>query len=197
VKHGGAGIGIYWCVPVIYAELHGAWMMPRMQRAAVHGAGVYVQCIYLTAVGALYLCFESPALLVAMAWSHLLVLHAINPLFKFDGYWLLADLAGVQDLHRKIGDVVRSACRGVHISRADLALAGVFAAGTCAYLSYLLNALAHGLASTASVISLTWEGNLGSVGSRGIALAICIAIVVVIAAIFARSLNSVFSERTP
>lgn len=194
-RHGGAGVGIYWCLPVLYAQVHGAWMMPTLHRAAVHGAGVYVQCIYITAIGALYLCFESPAILMAMAWSHLLVLHAMNPLFKFDGHWLLADLAGTHDLHRKVGDVARAVCSGVRTARADLMLIGLFAAGTCAYLWYLLNTLGHGLAGTVAMISLTWDGKLSGAGARGIALALCVVIVLIISVTFARALHSVFSER--
>ncbi len=43
-QHGGIGIGIYWCMPVFYAEVNGAWMLPRLQRAVVDVGGLYFQC---------------------------------------------------------------------------------------------------------------------------------------------------------
>ena len=185
--HGGAGVGLYWCFPVFYAEVHGVWMMPALQRAAMHAAGAYFQCLYLAVIGVVHWCFELPALQVAMSWSHLLVLHALNPLFKSDGYWLLADLAGVNDLHRKIRDA----------SRADLALVGAFAAGAGAYLAYLLNALGHGVAATASAVSMAWNAKpgLSSLGMRGAALVACTGLILCIAVVLARALSRVLPER--
>jgi putative peptide zinc metalloprotease protein len=190
-RHGGAGVGIYWCVPLFYAEANGAWMLPRRRRAVVHSAGVYLQCAYLTVIGSLYLCVESPALLFAMGWSHVLVLHALNPLFRLDGHWLLADLAGVNDLNRRIRGVVASLRHVAWPGRTDVALAGTFVTFVCAHLSFVLNALAHGLAGTASVISMH---ALSSVTGHCVALGTCIAIIVAIARVLARSLITVFSE---
>jgi putative peptide zinc metalloprotease protein len=184
--HGGAGVGLYWCFPVFYAEVHGVWMMPALQRAAMHAAGVYFHCTYLAVIGVLHWCFELPALQVAMAWSHLLVLHALNPMFKSDGYWLLADLAGVNDLHRQI--------RGA--SRADFALVGAFAAGACAYLTYLLNALAQGLAAGVAATSLAWDAKegLSTIGIRSAALVACAVLILCIAVVLARALSRVLPE---
>lgn len=196
-RHGGIGIGWCWCFPVFYAESHGAWMLPRFERAVVDGAGVYVQCMYLVVVGGLYLCLETPALLIAMTGTHLLLLHALNPVLKFDGYWLLTDLAGVHDVHRRVCGVVREAWFArILPSRVDVGLMLGFAAGAAAYFAYLLHALADGLAGTSSAISLAWDGSISSVALRGGALLFCGAAIVFIAALLAHAVRSVFTETT-
>jgi putative peptide zinc metalloprotease protein len=100
--HGGIGVGLYWCMPVFYAEVNGAWTLPRVQRAAVDAGGVYVQCIYVLSLGAIYLATHAPAIREAIAWTFFLMLHTLNPVLKYDGYWLLTDLAGTPNLHARI-----------------------------------------------------------------------------------------------
>jgi putative peptide zinc metalloprotease protein len=190
-RHGGAGVGIFGCVPLLYAEANGAWMLPRRRRAVVHAAGVYLQCAYLTVIGALYLWVESPALLFAMGWSHVLVLHALNPLFRLDGHWLLADLAGVNHLNRRIRDVVGSLCHFAWPDREGVALVGAFITGVSVHLAFVFAAFAQGLAGTASVISMN---ALSSVTGHCIALGTSIVIIIAITRVLARSLVGVFSE---
>ncbi len=101
-SHGGIGVGVYWCVPVVYSELNGAWMLPRLQRAIVDAGGLYLQCGYVIALGAAYLLSGSPLILEAIVWTHLLMLHTLNPVLKYDGYWLLADLSDIPNLHAAI-----------------------------------------------------------------------------------------------
>ncbi len=82
-------------------------MLPRLQRAIVDAAGIYLQCGYVMALGAAYLLSGSPVILEVIAWTHFLMLHTLNPVLKYDGYWLLTDLAGIPNLHAEIRNAAR------------------------------------------------------------------------------------------
>jgi putative peptide zinc metalloprotease protein len=107
-RHGGIGLGLYWCFPTLYAEVHGAWMLPRLQRAAVDVGGVYFQCVYVFALGLLYLATDAAAVLSAIAWSHLLMLHTLNPVLKFDGSPDLVECYRLANVSRPLFNVLNA-----------------------------------------------------------------------------------------
>ncbi len=61
----------------------------------------------VVAVGVAYLLTGAPLILDAITWTHFLMLHTLNPVLKYDGYWLLTDLAGIPNLHAAIRDTAR------------------------------------------------------------------------------------------
>jgi len=155
-RHGGMGIGLYWCFPTLYAEVHGAWLLPRLQRAVVDIGGVYFQSGYVLALGAIYIATGNEATLGAIAWSHLLMLHTLNPVLKFDGYWLLTDLAGAHNLHRWILSIAQRTWQAATLMQPQYLpvpreMLSLFAFITVAfvYFTYLLVMLGHSLAAAA------------------------------------------------
>jgi putative peptide zinc metalloprotease protein len=155
-RHGGMGVGLYWCFPTLYAEVHGAWLLPRLQRAVVDIGGVYFQSGYVLALGAIYLATGTDAVLGALAWSHFLMLHTLNPVLKFDGYWLLADLTGAHNLHRWIRTIAQRAWQGATLMQShplpaprELALLAAFVAIAFVYFAYLLAMLGQSIAAAA------------------------------------------------
>jgi putative peptide zinc metalloprotease protein len=155
-RHGGIGIGLYWCFPTLYAEVHGAWLLPRLQRAVVDIAGVYFQSGYVLALGAIYLATGTDAMLGAIAWSHVLMLHTLNPVLKFDGYWLLADLTGTHNLHRWMRSIAQRAWQALTLTRSgdapasrELILLFAFVAIAFVYFTYLIAMLARSIAAAA------------------------------------------------
>src|SRR4029079_6127490 len=134
-----------WCMPVLYAEVSGAWMLPRLQRAAVDIGGVYFQCEYLIGLGAAYLASGAPPVLEAMVWTHFLMLHTLNPVLKYDGYWLLTDLGGMPSLHEQIRSSARDVWQTLRRVAAaqlpritHLAVLCTFGAVALAYFAYTL-----------------------------------------------------------
>lgn len=100
--HGGIGFGLYFIFPAWYADVTKAWRLLRRQRAVVDLGGVYFQSIFLIAVDAYALATGSP-LAHKLAWLiTFAMLFTLNPVFKFDGYWLLSDLSGLHNLHKQL-----------------------------------------------------------------------------------------------
>lgn len=102
--HGGIGVGLYYIFPAWYADVTNAWQLPRRQRAVVDLGGVYFQSIMLIAIDAYALASGNPLALKLVWLITFAMLFTLNPVFKFDGYWLLSDLSGLHNLHKKVRD---------------------------------------------------------------------------------------------
>lgn len=103
--HGGIGFGLYFIFPAWYADVSKAWRLSRKQRAVVDLGGVYFQAILLIAIDgyALLNGFEQSEFALKLIWLiTFTMLFTLNPVFKFDGYWLLSDLSGIHNLHQQV-----------------------------------------------------------------------------------------------
>jgi putative peptide zinc metalloprotease protein len=203
-RHGGIGLGIYWCMPVLYAEVSGAWMLPRLQRAVVDAGGVYFQCGYLIALGAAYLASGAPPFLEAMAWTHFLMLHTLNPVLKYDGYWLLTDVAGMPNLHEQIRVSARQAW--LAMGRAaeerwpsfkELVLLSAFGAMATAYFLYTIVMLGTDIGLGVGEIVRRWAlrdsapfGHWHVAGESAL-LALLVVMALSLACLLARSLHRI------
>jgi putative peptide zinc metalloprotease protein len=104
---GRIGIGLYVIFPALFTDVTRAWRLPARQRAVVDLGGLYFQSALMVAVGAYGLLTSSPIAL-QLVWITLFsMFYTLNPVFKMDGYWLLSDLSGLPNLHRRMGEGVR------------------------------------------------------------------------------------------
>ncbi|HEX4495512.1 MAG TPA: hypothetical protein VIE43_07595 [Thermoanaerobaculia bacterium] len=101
--HGGVGFGLYLVFPAFYADVTKAWRLPPRQRAIVDLGGLYFEAFLVILIGALAH-FTGNALWYQLFWIvTFLMAFTLNPVFKLDGYWLLVDLSGLRNLHRRVG----------------------------------------------------------------------------------------------
>ena len=102
-------IGIMFLVltPCLYCNVSDSWMLPnKWQRAAIGAAGMYVELVlaaactfvwWFTTEGLLhYLCLN-----VMFVCSVSTVMFNGNPLLRYDGYYILADLLEIPNLRQK------------------------------------------------------------------------------------------------
>ena len=90
--------------PCLYCEVSDAWTFPsKWRRIAVSAAGIIVE-IVLAALAALVWCFSGQGLLHTLSFDVMVVcsvstlLFNGNPLMRYDGYYVLADLLEVPNL---------------------------------------------------------------------------------------------------
>ena len=93
--------------PVLYTDVSEAWKLPsRRQRLAIGAAGIAAELV-LAAYATLLWSFlpdgpaRSAAFLLATSTWVLTVLVNLNPLMRFDGYFLLSDLLDVPNLQER------------------------------------------------------------------------------------------------
>ena len=115
---GAIGFTMYILFPALYTDVTRAWALTRRQRVVVDLAGNYVQA----PIGAAYLVLfgvtGAPAFGVAASLVALGMLFSLNPVFKCDGYWLVADALGVTNLSAQPGVVASAVGRWIRRGRA-------------------------------------------------------------------------------
>jgi putative peptide zinc metalloprotease protein len=102
------GIMILVLTPCLYCNVSDSWMLPsKWQRAAIGAAGMYVE-LMLAALCTFLWWFSNPELLfnklcldVMFISSVSTVLFNANPLLRYDGYYILADLIEIPNLRQK------------------------------------------------------------------------------------------------
>lgn len=101
-QHGGIGIGLYLIFPAWFADVSPVWRLTRRQRAVVDLGGVYFQAVLLIGLDAWALSSGDSFILQLIWMITFTMLFTLNPMFKFDGYWLLSDLSGLHNLHQQM-----------------------------------------------------------------------------------------------
>jgi hypothetical protein len=100
-EHGEIGFCLYLIFPALYLDLSRSWGLPRYQRAVIDLGGIYFQLLTTVPLYLLYLLTAKAYFAGAIRLVDIMVLCAINPLLKFDGYWLLVDLSGLVNLQAR------------------------------------------------------------------------------------------------
>ncbi|PZD94795.1 hypothetical protein DNH61_16325 [Paenibacillus sambharensis] len=102
IKPRDVGVGLYMLMPAFFVDLSELWQIPRTPRIVVNLAGVYFQLIFMGAAGLLGWLTGSSAFLYANVMILFNVLHNLNPLLRYDGFWVLTDYLGIVNLHPRI-----------------------------------------------------------------------------------------------
>lgn len=95
------GFLVYLIWPSFFTDVSDSWRLSRPARMLVDLGGVWLQLAATEVCAVLYLVTGSPALGYTIAFSVFSMGFTLNPLLKFDGYWLLTDALGVTDLMRE------------------------------------------------------------------------------------------------
>ncbi|MFH1415338.1 MAG: hypothetical protein ABIH89_04575 [Elusimicrobiota bacterium] len=97
------GFTFLFVFPAVYVDTHLAWTLPRNMRILINASGCIADLMVNTVLVVLAMSypaleyFVTPLLITQYTrWSVVL-----NPLYKGDGYWLLADSLGVVNLMKK------------------------------------------------------------------------------------------------
>ncbi|MFO0819355.1 MAG: hemolysin D [Pirellulales bacterium] len=99
--------------PALYCNVSDSWMLPnKYHRAAIGAAGMYVE-VFLASIATFLWWFSEPGLLNHICLSVMFICSVStvvfngNPLLRFDGYYILMDLAEIPNLRQKSTEVVR------------------------------------------------------------------------------------------
>ncbi|UKK75710.1 hypothetical protein L6471_11010 [Segatella bryantii] len=98
---GAIGICVYLNLLVFYADVSNVWHLSRGKRIVVNLGGVYFQMLLLIPIYIVYNITRNDLLAYILLSFNLNFILVLNPLFKFDGYWILSDLLGVPNLRKK------------------------------------------------------------------------------------------------
>ncbi|HBL30205.1 MAG TPA: hypothetical protein DD490_25515 [Acidobacteria bacterium] len=97
------GFTMYLIYPAFYSDVTSAWRLPRRHRVLVDIGGIFFQMVVGAVCIGAYRLWPWPPL-VTTAWMiWVSILFSLNPVFRFDGYWVLADALGVTNLSKQPG----------------------------------------------------------------------------------------------
>jgi putative peptide zinc metalloprotease protein len=131
-RRGGAkpsliGIGVNGLFPAFYTDVSDIWVRGKWARVQVDIGGIYFQFLYAAAL-TLWVPWYSEVL-SAISLTLLLAAFSCLPYFRFDGYWLLGDLLGTNDLKQSLRNTrqaVQVKYRERRFSKSDVpALVGI------------------------------------------------------------------------
>ena len=97
------GFGFYIFFPVLYTDVTASWLANRTQRVIIDLGGFYFQMVLMLFFIPLGVIFDLPKVFISIfVWDNIfIILYNLNPLFRFDGYWILSDLFGITNLRTK------------------------------------------------------------------------------------------------
>src|SRR5688572_7659191 len=106
-RYGGAepgviGAGIYLVWPAFYTDVTDSYRLGRGGRIRTDLGGLYFNALVVVLTFGWWYTTQWDALLLLVATETLQMVQQLLPLLRFDGYHLLADLAGVPDLYHRI-----------------------------------------------------------------------------------------------
>ncbi|MCH6472063.1 hypothetical protein [Sinomonas terrae] len=121
-RYGGArpgviGVGLYIIFPAFYTDVTDSYRLSRGGRIRTDLGGLYFHLWWVLGAGLGYLATGSPLLLLLVIMTQLQMAQQLPPAIRLDGYFVLADLAGVPDLFARVGPVLRSLVPGRGIDR--------------------------------------------------------------------------------
>ncbi len=101
VKPSEIGAAVYLFFPVFYSDVSSSWQLSRWQKVRVDIGGIYFQLC----MGGIYLFLFIITKQAVFQWAVFLLLSScmlsLNPLMKFDGYWILTDILDVSNLYKQ------------------------------------------------------------------------------------------------
>lgn len=103
------GFTIYLIYPAFYANVSSVWELKRRQRVIVDVGGCYFQSIVAVIFFWIYLYSAWEPLKIATLLILTGCIFSLNPIFRYDGYWLLSDALGVTNLGQQPSKIVRYA----------------------------------------------------------------------------------------
>lgn len=106
--------------PCLYCNVSDSWMLPnKWQRAMIGAAGMYVELVLASAATLLWWFSDSAGLLNNLCLNVMFICSVStlifngNPLLRFDGYYILMDLAEIPNLRQKSTEVLKRFLVGV------------------------------------------------------------------------------------
>ncbi|MBD8868837.1 nucleotide-binding protein [Nocardioides donggukensis] len=117
-RYGGAqpgaiGVGLYIIFPAFYTDVTDSYRLGRGGRIRTDLGGLYFNVFCVLALGLAYLGTGHGVFLLTWVILQVQMLQQLIPVVRFDGYYVLSDLAGVPDLFARVGPVLRTLRPGV------------------------------------------------------------------------------------
>ncbi len=90
--------GFYYIFPVFYTDLTEIWSLDKIKRIIINLSGIYFQFIIGVVLICIYFYTRNQIILNLFFSNFVISIVNLNPILKFDGYWVLSDYLGKNNL---------------------------------------------------------------------------------------------------
>lgn len=111
-KPGVIGYGLYLVFPAFFTNVTDSYRLGRIGRLRTDLGGLYFNVLSVLVTGTAYLVTGEGLFLLLVVTTQLQMVQQLPPIVRLDGYFVLADLAGVPDLFSRVRPVMRSLLPG-------------------------------------------------------------------------------------
>ena len=111
-RPGVIGVGVYLVFPAFFTNVTDSYRLGRAGRLRTDLGGLYFNVWCVLALGGSYLITGNGLFLLALLLMQIEMVQQLIPTVRFDGYFVLADLAGVPDLFARVRPVLLSLLPG-------------------------------------------------------------------------------------
>jgi len=101
MRAGSIGFGFYIFIPVFYADVSNAWSLSSRKRVIIDIAGMYFQLLISCILVIIYSISANEWMLYASLVNIISFLPNLNPFVRYDGYWILSDVLGMNNIIQK------------------------------------------------------------------------------------------------
>ena len=107
-RPGDVGVGVYIVFPAFYTDVTDSYRLSRGGRVRTDLGGLYFNVLTVVVLAAAWAATGSGLLLLTAFVLQLQMVQQLIPVIRFDGYYVVSDVAGVPDLFARVGPVLRS-----------------------------------------------------------------------------------------
>jgi putative peptide zinc metalloprotease protein len=111
-RPGVIGVGVYLVFPAFFTNVTDSYRLGRAGRVRTDLGGLYFNVWCVLVLGGSYLITGNGLFLLALLLMQIEMVQQLIPTVRFDGYFVLADLAGVPDLFARVRPVLLSLLPG-------------------------------------------------------------------------------------
>jgi putative peptide zinc metalloprotease protein len=111
-KPGVIGYGLYLVFPAFFTNVTDSYRLGRTGRLRTDLGGLYFNVWTVLVTGTAYLLTGEGIFLLLVLTTQLQMVQQLPPIVRLDGYFVLADLAGVPDLFSRVRPLMRSLLPG-------------------------------------------------------------------------------------
>lgn len=116
-RPGHIGFGLYLVWPSLYTDVTDAYRLGRAARLRTDLGGVYFNAVFALLMAGSYAATGQPVFLAVAFLGNFEIAQQLVPVMRFDGYFILGDLAGVADLFGLVIPIMASLAPGAAARR--------------------------------------------------------------------------------
>lgn len=109
IAAGKIGVGLYFLIfPVLYITINQIWRLKKEKRVVINCGGLIFQSIIGTILIAFNLYFDNNVVSYLIKANFIVMCLNLNPLLKFDGYWILSDYLNDKNLYKNSQSLINN-----------------------------------------------------------------------------------------